>query len=101
MTTGADALAADIAATFGAVGFKPRSAVIYGSVAAGVADEDSDIDVLCVIHELPSDELRADLDDLVDFQFEARANISFMLVDEAEREAVDSVPQPERSEGDT
>lgn len=82
-------LAADIAAAFEVVGFEPKSAVIYGSVAAGTADGDSDIDVLCVVDELPSADLAANLDDLIDYRFGSRANLSLVLMGDAELEAAD------------
>lgn len=89
-TTDAGELAAELAVSFDAVGFHPRSATIYGSVAAGTADDDSDIDVLCVVDSMPAAGIHEKLDDLLDYRFEARANLSFMFIEEALSDAADS-----------
>lgn len=84
-----DTLATELAEVMATVGFSPLSATIYGSVAAGTADQDSDIDVVCVVDEQPGEEVLLNCEDLLDHKFEAPVNITLLNLREAHAHSVD------------
>ena len=74
-------LAKEIADSMETVGCDPLSATIYGSVASGVDDSDSDVDVLCVVESIPNDDVLGDLEDLLDYRIQPQVNVSWMSIE--------------------
>ncbi len=82
-------LANEIAEMMADVGCAPDSATLYGSVASGTSDADSDVDILCVAEALPDEDLNHNLEGLLDRHYEQDINITWVTIDHAREMCLD------------